>query len=238
MIYQHQYFQLDTKSRKVFDENGKELMITANAFRLLSFLCKNKNATITEIGDHLDHAKEYTENHIRQYRHKINSIIGNNVIEYKNSIYSIVGDVNIIENLNLDAGRLSKIEKDDRITDLLHPNSLIFGINMKNISKTPAIIVSILLLLTFFPWAYGYYTILRWVVSLVSIYYIIGFYSKIKVFDWKIWILIVTAVLFNPIAPIFLKSKTVWGIIDVIVAGFFVYCAVRLCEAKPKQSRE
>lgn len=236
MIYKHQYFQLDTKSRKVFNQNGKELRITSNAFRLLVFLCENKNATLTEIGDSLDHAKEYTENHIRQYRYKINSIIGENIIEYKNSIYSIIGNIKTAEKLNLEARLPNKIEKDDRITDLLHPDSLIFGIRMKNISKKPAIIASILLLLTFFPWAYGYYTILRWVVSLVAIYYIIGFYSKRKVFDWKIWTLIATAVLFNPIAPIYLHSKATWGIIDVIVAGFFIYCAIRLCEPKPKQS--
>ncbi|MBU4480311.1 hypothetical protein KKG48_02630 [Patescibacteria group bacterium] len=232
MIYRHKHFQLDTKSRKVFDQNGKELMITGNAFRLLAFLCEHKNATITEIGEYLDHAKEYTENHIRQYRYKIKSIIGEEIIDYKNSIYSIVGDIETVEKLNLELRVPSKTGKDDRITDLLHPNSLIFGIRMKNISKKPAIIVSILLLLTFFPWAYGYYTVLRWAVSLVSIYYIIGFYSKTKVFDFKIWTLVAIAVLFNPIAPIFLQSKTVWGFFDIIVAGFFVYLIIKTKELK------
>jgi len=32
MVYQHQYFQLDTVSKKVFDENGKELVLTGNAY--------------------------------------------------------------------------------------------------------------------------------------------------------------------------------------------------------------
>lgn len=228
MFYIHKYFQLDTKARKVFDQNGKELRITGNAFRLIAFLCEKKNATITEIGEYLDHAKEYTENHIRQYRHKINSIVGEDVIEYKNSIYSIIGELKIVEKLDLDTGHSKVSEKDDRITDLLRSDSLILGIKMKNISKKPAIVVSILLLLTFFPWAYGYYTILRWVVSLVAIYYALGFYSKIKVFDWKIWTLVVVAVLFNPIAPIFLHSKMVWGIIDVLIAGFFIYLITKL----------
>jgi len=93
MIYRHQYFQLNTESRKVFDENDKELVLTGNAYRMLVFLCEKKHATLTEIGDYLDHAKEYTENHLRQYRYKIETIIGRNVIEYKNGIYAIIGNI-------------------------------------------------------------------------------------------------------------------------------------------------
>lgn len=100
MTYEHQYFQLDAEKRKVFDENGKELALTGNAYRLLVFLCRKKNATLTDINDHFDPAgaKEYTEDHIRQYRHKINSIISHNIAVYKNKIYSINGTVS--ENKN------------------------------------------------------------------------------------------------------------------------------------------
>ena len=52
------------------------------------FLCKNKNANLTEIGEYLDYAKDYDENHIRQYRYKINTIIGKDIIE---AISLIVG---------------------------------------------------------------------------------------------------------------------------------------------------
>ena len=95
MIYKHQYFQLDTESRKVFDENKKELALTGNAYRLLVFLCKKGNATLTDINDYFDPAgaKEYTENHVRQYKYRINSIIGHRVVTYKNFIYSINGAV-------------------------------------------------------------------------------------------------------------------------------------------------
>ncbi len=70
MIYKHQYFRLDTQSKKVFDENGKELTLSGNAYRLLVFLCENNNATLTDINDFFDPAgaKDYTENHVRQYR--------------------------------------------------------------------------------------------------------------------------------------------------------------------------
>jgi formylglycine-generating enzyme required for sulfatase activity len=95
MILKHRYFKLDTASKRVFDENNKELALTGNAYRLLDFLCNKKNATISDINDFFDPAgsKEYTENHVRQYRHKINSIVGRNIVTYKNNIYSIDGPI-------------------------------------------------------------------------------------------------------------------------------------------------
>ncbi len=91
MIYKYRYFKLDTESKRVFDENNKELALTGNAYRLLVFLCEKKNATLTDINDYFDPAgaKEYTENHIRQYRYRINSLVGHNIIEYKNNVYSL-----------------------------------------------------------------------------------------------------------------------------------------------------
>ena len=91
MIFKYRYFKLDTASKKVFDENNKELALTGNSYRLLAYLCNKKNATISDINDFFDPAgaKEYTENHVRQYRHKINSLIGYNIVAYKNNIYSI-----------------------------------------------------------------------------------------------------------------------------------------------------
>ena len=125
MIYQHQYFQLDTESKKVFDENDKELVLTGNAYRMLVFLCEKKHANQTEIGDHLDYAKEYTENHLRQYRYKIETIIGRDVIEYKNGMYSIIGEVK--ESLEM-----AKIERN---TDLLRSASVELGQDNKKSPK-------------------------------------------------------------------------------------------------------
>ncbi|MEI7621151.1 MAG: hypothetical protein WCJ51_01295 [Candidatus Moraniibacteriota bacterium] len=114
MIYQHQYFKLDAQAKRVWDENDKELKLAGNSFRLLAFLCEKKSANLTQIGDFLDWAKDYSENHLRQYRYKVNMIIGKNVIEYKNGVYAIVGGVK--ESL--------EIGKNERNTDLLHQNSL------------------------------------------------------------------------------------------------------------------
>ncbi|HBB37364.1 MAG: hypothetical protein UX02_C0001G0263 [Candidatus Moranbacteria bacterium GW2011_GWC1_45_18] len=100
MIYKHSYFKLDAESKKVFDENNKELALTGNAYRLLVFLCDKRNATITDINDYFDPAgaKDYTGNHIRQYRYKIHSIIGYGIIAYKNNIYSINGTISKYRN--------------------------------------------------------------------------------------------------------------------------------------------
>lgn len=114
MLYQHRYFKLDTEKRKVWDENDKELKLTSNSFRLLAFLCEKKNANLTQIGDFLDWAKDYNENHLRQYRYKINTIIGRSVVEYKNGVYAIVGEVK----------ESAETAQNERNTDLLHQNSL------------------------------------------------------------------------------------------------------------------
>ncbi len=142
MIYTHQYFQLDTEANKTFDENGKELLLTGNAYRMLVFLCANKNATLTQIGESLDWAKEYTENHLRQYRYKINTIVGQSVIEYQNNTYSLIGDVQ--EGLEL--------AKNYRNTDLLQSEDIILrqdnkvlSRNMKFIKKF-GIVVAVLLI--------------------------------------------------------------------------------------------
>jgi len=209
MIYKHKNFIVDLKSRKVFDENKKELRLTGNAYRVLVFLCKSESATVTDIGDHLDFAKDYDENHIRQYRYKINTIIGHDVVEYKNGVYSLVG----------------KIEEDDRITDLLQGDDVeLKGMKKKNKLEFyiwPGIIAIVLLLLTFFPWPYSYFTLLRWIVTAIAVYYAYFLYEKHKKTDFWFWVFVGIAILFNPIVPVYLYSKAMWGVIDVIVAVCF-----------------
>lgn len=216
MIYQHQYFQLDTESRKVFDENGKELVLTGNAYRMLVFLCDKKHANLSEIGDYLDYAKEYTENHIRQYRYKIETIIGRDVIEYKNGIYSIIGNVQ----------ECLELARNERNTDLLRQNTIQLTqkdnelIETMKFIKFPAIVAALILVISLFGWPYSFYTFLRIVITCVSIFYAYYFYSK-KIANSWFWILLAIAILFNPIVPIYIKDKSVWMVIDVIVALFF-----------------
>lgn len=214
MIYQHQYFILDIKRRVVFDENSKELRLTGNAYRLLAFLCEHRSATITAIGDELDRAKDYNEDHIRQYRYKVNTIIGHDVIEYKNGVYSLLGGIKKVE----------KISLNDRNTDLLQSNTAELGIMAKKVkfSVYPAIVAVVLLLLTFAPWPYAYYSFLRLVITTVAIYYAYYLYTTSKELNLWFWLMAVVAVIFNPFVPIFLYNKTIWGVVDVAVVAIFV----------------
>lgn len=215
MIYQHQYFQLDTESRKVFDENGKELVLTGNAYRMLVFLCEKKHATLTEIGDYLDHAKEYTENHLRQYRYKIETIIGRNIIEYKNSIYSVIGDIQ--ESLEM-----AKVERN---TDLLRSNPIQSETGKPKelaemkFMKFPALIAIVMLLFSFFDWSYGYYTFLRIIMTGSGVYYAYYFYAKEKKQGFWFWAMIMLAIIFNPVLVIHF-NKSVWGVIDLFAIIF------------------
>lgn len=90
-------------------------------------------------------------------------------------------------------------------------------------SKIPAIVAIISLLLTFIDWhSYGYYTFMKFIVTGVMIYYAYYIYIEVKKVDYWFWILVGIAILFNPIIPIYLGDKTLWGFIDVLVIGFLI----------------
>jgi len=80
----------------------------------------------------------------------------------------------------------------------------------------PIVISSILLITAVFPIGeYGYYVFLRWVVFLTAIY-IEYLFIEHKRTNWE-WVIIIIAILFNPIIPIHL-NKELWQMIDIIVA--------------------
>ena len=66
---------------------------------------------------------------------------------------------------------------------------------------------------------YGYFILLRWVVSFTSVYFAYYSYLHEKV-AWT-WIMGLIAVLFNPILPIPLKRET-WRYIDYVTALLIV----------------
>ena len=79
-------------------------------------------------------------------------------------------------------------------------------------------IVSAMLLLAIADLPYGYYTILRIIVTIVA--GITAFIASEQ--DNEIWMILfgAIAILFNPIIPIYLDKDT-WVVIDVIVAILF-----------------
>ena len=97
-------------------------------------------------------------------------------------------------------------------------------IRYKNIASG----IAILMLLLAIPvgiWPYGYYVVLRWVVAVTALFVLWVAYKLEK----KIWIglMIITAILFNPIVPIHLDKET-WVVIDVIAAILFLISAFKL----------
>ena len=87
--------------------------------------------------------------------------------------------------------------------------------NQNNILIYPAIVVAIMLFVAIFSWSYDYYILLRWIVTLVAIYYMYSLYSLNKMNGWMI-LLAIVAILFNPIIPVYLNDKSIWNYIDVI----------------------
>lgn len=84
--------------------------------------------------------------------------------------------------------------------------------------KSARYIVCAMLLLAIADLPYGYYTILRIIVTIVA--GITAFIASEQ--DNEIWMLLfgAIAILFNPIIPIYL-DKDAWLVIDIIVAILF-----------------
>ncbi len=86
MLYRHRHFRLDTDSESVFDENGKPLAFTKHLFRALRALCEYENIDTDELGDLINGGESdhfYNHNTIRQYRYRINKLIGYDVVRYE-----------------------------------------------------------------------------------------------------------------------------------------------------------
>jgi len=73
-------------------------------------------------------------------------------------------------------------------------------------------------------WPYGYYTILRWITCMTSILVVLQAFEKN--IDWAKIVFILIAILFNPLAPIYLSRNT-WISLDVITAILFIF-AIRI----------
>ncbi len=92
----------------------------------------------------------------------------------------------------------------------------VFKMYMKSINIFP-IIAGAMLLLALLPiWPYGYFQILRWVVTGVALYNAFRAY-ELNMTNW-IWTMAIIALIFNPIEPVHL-TRDVWWIIDLATAA-------------------
>jgi len=90
------------------------------------------------------------------------------------------------------------------------------------IYQFPAVIAVVSLFLAVFPWPYAFYGINRVIVTVVVIYYAWLMHELKRKKDFYFWGLIFLAVLFNPVLPVHLYSKGVWGFVDVIAVIFLI----------------
>lgn len=70
---------------------------------------------------------------------------------------------------------------------------------------------------------YGYYQILRWLVTVSAAYSAYYYYLNSK--NYWMYTFVATAILFNPIAPIYL-DRSIWRPIDIGVAILFISSVV------------
>lgn len=99
-------------------------------------------------------------------------------------------------------------------------------------NKNIASVIAILMLLLAIPsgvWPYGYYILLRWVITGVAVF-VWWIASELERKGWS-WVMIGIAILFNPLMPIHLNKET-WVIIDFIVAILFL---ASIFSIKPKE---
>jgi hypothetical protein len=88
--------------------------------------------------------------------------------------------------------------------------------------KQVSIIAGVLLILAIPSgfWPYGYYVLLRWIITGSALLLAYSFYES-RITHWAL-VFSGVAFLFNPILPIYLDKQT-WVIIDLIIAiTFFV----------------
>lgn len=90
-------------------------------------------------------------------------------------------------------------------------------IKYKNIVSGISTIMLLLAIPTF--WPYGYYVLLRWVVTISAVFLLSLVYESKKTF-W-LFSMGIVAILFNPIIPVHL-DKEIWIIIDLIAAILFL----------------
>tara|TARA_B110000444_G_C18700959_1_gene528939 strand:- start:212 stop:484 length:273 start_codon:yes stop_codon:yes gene_type:complete len=67
---------------------------------------------------------------------------------------------------------------------------------------------------------YGYYRLLRIIVTISSALYCFQFFEKNKMN--MVYLFGFIAILFNPLIPIFF-NKEIWIVIDIVVSGLFLY---------------
>jgi len=90
------------------------------------------------------------------------------------------------------------------------------------INFIPAIVAIIILVLSLGSWPYGFYSLVKIVVTGIAIYYAYTVYESAQGTNWWFWLFTAIAILFNPIFPIYLYDKNIWNMMDIVVGILFL----------------
>lgn len=88
--------------------------------------------------------------------------------------------------------------------------------NYKNCSLI-CLTLTILFIISIFDLPYGFYTFMRVLTFVLSIVHIFMYYSEAGTFSLSLIPIIIIAVLWNPIIPIYL-TKDIWIVLDLFAA--------------------
>lgn len=91
---------------------------------------------------------------------------------------------------------------------------------MKNFPHSIILIPAIALVIAVLPLPYGYYTLLRLLITAFAVFLAYVEYDKQKTLTGWATGFIAVALLFNPLVPIHL-SRSSWFFLDLISAGLF-----------------
>jgi len=73
--------------------------------------------------------------------------------------------------------------------------------------------------LGFLPMPYGYYNLVRFVVSGSALYFAHRSFVKNK--SGFVWVFVAMAILYNPIVPVYLYEKAIWTMVNILSSVIF-----------------
>ena len=85
------------------------------------------------------------------------------------------------------------------------------------------IVPIIIMVIGIFPMPIGYYTLLRIVVFVCSIFFCFKIYEHNNDIgrNHELWFFVIIALIYNPIFPVYLYVKIIWTIINLITCFLF-----------------
>jgi hypothetical protein len=166
--------------------------------------------------EHLRNSKNYSDwNGLMMKEH------GYRIGKHLSVIWSgIDGEIKLNEVAEQELKRITeeKIRPDEELEKFREEFQIIFWLKLVGIA---------FLLISFLKLPYGFYTLLRIVITGTATYSTYIYYKAEKKF-WM-WTLGVIAILFNPIVPIYLEKET-WKVIDITTAIIFLISIFNLKE--------